>query len=331
MFRLSVTGGGDDSGFLLELFRDSHANGLVSFLAGGGAGTTFSCTGGGGGGNLTGDILPERPWVAPAEFLEFRGGSFGSGPVVFAPSAECQRQRSIFYNYVQQDASCEKDYKDGGERSEETQVSATFTRPAVLFQMQQVHLPSSNATSSMSEVTDILWAVSRGDFADGASSPSFSVSCLGISGTSGGGESGLESWAVEEEDSRLLMSDRDRDCGRSECELGRGVISGASSKLSCSHIILSARRQVGTCLKRRLTPSLSELCELVGRPCFWSISAGVEGAGCGRLLNGDLKGSCSQCRDLLRPAGLENKDQKAGWFECRNICSNGRGVRGGCE
>lgn len=234
VFRLSATGGGEDSAFLLELFRDSHANGLVSFLEGGGAGAAFSCAGGagGGGGNLTGDILPERPWVAPAEFRDSLFGSLGSGPEPLEPS-------------------------------------------------------SSKATSSMSDVTDIRWAVSRGDFADGASSPSFSASCLGNSGTSGVGESVLDSLAVDEEDSRLLMSERERDCDRSECELGRGVISGASSKLS---------------------PSLSELCELVGLSGFWSISAGVKSGGYGRLLNGDLKGSCSQCRKLLRPAGNQNKN-----------------------
>lgn len=66
MFRRSDTVVDDvESGFLLELFLDSHAKGPVSFLD---AGAGFSCAGfscaaggGGGGGNLTGDILPERP------------------------------------------------------------------------------------------------------------------------------------------------------------------------------------------------------------------------------------------------------------------------------
>lgn len=88
VFRLSAVGGGEDSGFLLELFRDSHEKGLVSFLdVGGGAG--FSCAGGagGGGGNLTGDILPERPCMADVESRESRGGNLGSGPDDFVPSA----------------------------------------------------------------------------------------------------------------------------------------------------------------------------------------------------------------------------------------------------
>lgn len=41
--------------------------------------------------------------------------------------------------------------------------------------MQQVHLPSSNDTSSMSDVTDILCAVSKGDLAGGVSSVVVSV------------------------------------------------------------------------------------------------------------------------------------------------------------
>lgn len=91
VFLLSVVGGGEDSGFLLELLRDNHENGLVSFREGAGAGATFSCAGGGGGGgNLTGDIRPERPCIADVESRESRGGSLGRGPAGFAPSIESQ-------------------------------------------------------------------------------------------------------------------------------------------------------------------------------------------------------------------------------------------------
>ena len=110
----------------------------------------------------------------------------------------------------------------------------------------------------MSEVTDIRCAVSKGDLAGGASS-AVDVSVASTSTTpaslgcfasplvsagagagaaaaaaaaSGTGESALGSWTVVSVDSRLLMSDRDRDCGRSVCDSGRGVISEASSKLS---------------------------------------------------------------------------------------------------
>ena len=87
----------------------------------------------------------------------------------------------------------------------------------------------------MSDVTDIRCAVSRGDL-PGASDAFFGLSAsslawMGTPGTLGVGESDLASCAVEDEDSRLLMRERDRD--RSECESGRGVFSDASSKLSC--------------------------------------------------------------------------------------------------
>lgn len=69
--RSDIVDVGGDSGFLLELFLDSQAKGPVSFL---GAGAGFSCAGfscavggAGGGGNLTGDILPERPWTEAVE------------------------------------------------------------------------------------------------------------------------------------------------------------------------------------------------------------------------------------------------------------------------
>lgn len=226
MLRRSAIVVATDSGFLLELFRDSHAKGLVSFLDVGGGGAAFSCTAGGwgGGGNLTGDILPDRPWSALlVESRESRGGNFGSVVEFLALS------------------------------------------------------PSSD-TSSMSDVTDIRCAVRRGDLADNASSLacSFAVSsltCRGTSGTSGGGDSSLLSWAEEVDESRLLRRDRDRD--RSDCESGRGVISEASSKSS--------------------TP-LSELCELVGLSL---LSAMIEAAGANRLgygegKSGSLKGRCSR-------------------------------------
>lgn len=99
VLRRSVTGGGEDSGFLLELFRDNQAKGLVSFLAGAGAGAGFSCTagGGGGGGNLTGDILPDRPCKALVESRESRGGSLGRRVGAFAaPPAQRQHRESSF-------------------------------------------------------------------------------------------------------------------------------------------------------------------------------------------------------------------------------------------
>jgi hypothetical protein len=96
VFRRSavVVGAGGDSGFLLELFRESHAKGPVSFLDVG-AGAGFSCTAGGagGGGNFTGSILPERPCSPLAELVESResrGGSLGRRPAALEPSAERQ-------------------------------------------------------------------------------------------------------------------------------------------------------------------------------------------------------------------------------------------------
>jgi hypothetical protein len=91
VFLRSDTGGGETSAFLLELLRDSHANGLVSFRATGGAGMGFSCAGGGGGGgNLTGGIAPEKPCSEVVESRESRGGSLGAGAVGFATSVYCQ-------------------------------------------------------------------------------------------------------------------------------------------------------------------------------------------------------------------------------------------------
>lgn len=83
----------------------------------------------------------------------------------------------------------------------------------------------------MSDVTDIRCAVSSGDFVGAASV--LSLVSLGSPGTAGTGESALPPCSAELDDSRLFSNDRDRDCERSECESGRGVISDASSKLSC--------------------------------------------------------------------------------------------------
>jgi hypothetical protein len=123
----------------------------------------------------------------------------------------------------------------------------------------------------MSEVTDILCAVSSGDLVAAGSSLDVSawpLALLSTPGTSGTGESALLSCAVEDDESGLLRSDRD-DRERSERESGRGVASDASSKLSCRMacdqqalsmvLMLPSGRRRGI-----LTPSLSELCELVG-------------------------------------------------------------------
>jgi hypothetical protein len=102
----------------------------------------------------------------------------------------------------------------------------------LLGMVAEIDLPPSSDTSSMSDATDILCAVSSGDFPVVASPLGVSASslaALGMPGTSGTGESALFSWAAEDEDSRFPSSDRERE----ECESGRGVISEASSKLSC--------------------------------------------------------------------------------------------------
>lgn len=99
---------------------------------------------------------------------------------------------------------------------------------------KEMHSPPSSDTSSISDATDILCAVSSGDF-PGAASPlgvsALLPASLGMPGTTGTGESALLSWAVEDDDSRLPSSERERE----ECESGRGVISDASSKLSCKY------------------------------------------------------------------------------------------------
>ena len=96
VFLLSVVESGGDSGcFLLELFRESHEKGLVSFRVGAGGGGNELCFSGagagGGGGNLTGDILPDSPC---SPLAESRGGSLGGCPEVLAPSASCQFQKT---------------------------------------------------------------------------------------------------------------------------------------------------------------------------------------------------------------------------------------------
>ena len=157
--------------------------------------------------------------------------------------------------------------------------------------------PPSNDTSSMSDVTDTRCEVSKGDFAAGASVVDVSVASVslsdssssvssspsvGTSGTAGAGDSALASCTVDEEDSRC-RSDRDRDCELSACESGRGVISDASSKSYTAanllaHLCISSSLlccyNIGNVLR---TPSLSELCELVGRSFFSSMFAGVGG------------------------------------------------------
>jgi hypothetical protein len=85
--------------------------------------------------------------------------------------------------------------------------------------------------------------VRSGDFPDGVSSLDFSGApspVLAVSSSESveilGGCSALVSWEFDEEDVRLPRRDRERDCDRSEWESGRGVISDASSKLSCSKV-----------------------------------------------------------------------------------------------
>lgn len=67
-----------------------------------------------------------------------------------------------------------------------------------------------------------------------------SLLCSGTCGIAGGGDAALVSWTVDDEDSRCKR-DRDRDCERSECVSGRGVISDASSKLSYTAAIVLAK------------------------------------------------------------------------------------------
>lgn len=103
VFRRSERGGEAASGFLLELFRDNHENGPVSFLVGAGEGSGFSGAGGvgGGGANLTGDIRPERPCGVESRLS--RGGNLGSRLGAFAPSATSQLSDHLIMklNHVQ--------------------------------------------------------------------------------------------------------------------------------------------------------------------------------------------------------------------------------------
>jgi hypothetical protein len=185
--RSAVDNGGDSGSFLLDVVRESHEKGLVSFLEvddGGGNDAcfsfSFSGTGGaaGGGENLTGDMLPESPC---------------------SPLAESRPR-----------------------------VGSSAT-------------PSSRDTSS-NDVTDMRCAVRSGDF-EGDSPLDFCVSGVsgvlsGVSftscapsllGTSGMGETVRMDCVVEDDEVRLLSSDRER----SACEVGRGVMSGASWNVSC--------------------------------------------------------------------------------------------------
>jgi hypothetical protein len=105
----------------------------------------------------------------------------------------------------------------------------------------RMHSPPSSETSSMSDVTDILCAVSSGDFEGAESSldkSDFGSTSLGRAGTSGTGESALPSWAVEADEEGRLRRERE-ERGRSGCASGRGVISDASSKLSCRNTPIS--------------------------------------------------------------------------------------------
>lgn len=125
----------------------------------------------------------------------------------------------------------------------------------------------------MSDVTDMRCAVSSGDFAGAASGES-----AGTLGTSGAGEFALLSSAVDVEERRLFSSDRERDCERSECESGRGVISEASSKLSCGETeSQSAENARKNAPGGSLRPCLSCGSWWAGRACRrrWPWRAGV--------------------------------------------------------
>jgi len=133
-------------------------------------------------------------------------------------------------------------------------------------------LPSSRETSSISEVTDIRCAVRSGDFSGAAPStvgmPIFcSVSCSAPSDMAGEEDSGFDSLAAEEVDVGRFVKDRERD--RSDMDVGRGVMSGASSKVSYAFEWSVYDSTVRTASKsrkwRQLTPSLSELSPLPGR------------------------------------------------------------------
>ena len=150
----------------------------------------------------------------------------------------------------------------------------------------------------MSDVTDILCAVSSGDF-PAAASPlcisALALPSLGTPGTSGTGESALPSCTVEEDDSRLLSNDRDR----VECESGRGVMSDASSKLSCRNpchqqmLFLSLYRLNRV---REPTHSFSVRTLRARRPVVVLFCFALRGhGGCCGLPDVQVKGSRSRC------------------------------------
>ena len=104
--------------------------------------------------------------------------------------------------------------------------------------MKQLHVPSSRETSSMSSVTDMRCFEGTGHFSSCSSSSTLasatacSSSSLMLVRTPGTGESDRASWASEELDVRRM---RDRDLERRrECVAGLGLMSGASSKVSCA-------------------------------------------------------------------------------------------------
>ena len=123
VFLLSAVGSGGDPGcFLLELFRESHEKGLVSFrvgaAGGGGSEVCFSeAGGGGGGGNWTGDILPDRPCRPLAES---RDGSLGApeGSGLLAASEYCQFTNSgrICMQYSRRIGGAKGGFKGGMSR-----------------------------------------------------------------------------------------------------------------------------------------------------------------------------------------------------------------------
>lgn len=253
--RSETTGGGEDSGFLLEVFRDSHEKGLVSFLATAGVGVGFSKVGGagGGGGYFTGDTLPDRPWMEVVESRESRGGNRGGGPVVFVPSAQILASGRDFC----QTSLSEENMIPPASRAGDLKIHSRLRQPVehhgpqsltancTRSMWKELYAPSSNATSSMSDVTDILCAVSKGDFAGDATSRGCSdfglsapsLASMGTAGTSDNGESCPSSCGVEAADSGFFRSERERE--RSDCESGRGVMSEASSKLSCRQAYVS--------------------------------------------------------------------------------------------
>jgi hypothetical protein len=89
-------------------------------------------------------------------------------------------------------------------------------------------------------MTDILFALGDDDLGNGvASSPCSDVSSLSAAASPGFGESGNDgscaaSFAVEEDEVRLLSSDLDLDLERSVRDCERCISVVASSKVSCA-------------------------------------------------------------------------------------------------